>query len=1230
MKESYNAYVPRDRLLALASAGDLPEQSAGTVLFADISGFTPLTEAFEAHLGSRLGGEELTRVLNEVYAMLIGEVDRVRGSVIGFAGDAITCWFEEDDGHRAVGCALAMQKGMEAFQAIPSPGGGSIGLGLKAAVTSGTVKRFAVGDESIQKVDVLAGDPVYRVAVVEGLAERGEVLIDPETRENLGGDAELGEERQDDTGQTLAWVIHSLVNPVEQEPWPNLGFLEVPPGLVDPWIISAIRNRISSGLGEFFTELRPATAMFVKFEGIDFEGDSQADKKLDAFFSWVQVIVNEYEGVVHQLTVGDKGSFLYAAFGAPISHEDDTLRTMAAALEIQQLTANLDFISAVRIGIGRGSTRTGAYGGPSRRTYGVLGDQVNLSARLMGKADPGEILVSEPAYKEGRRAFQLQTLPHIRVKGKSEPVAVFRLEGKSERSLATDGGEGSAFPMVGRKEELAAIENCLNRTREGFGQVVSLQADAGMGKSRLVAETAKLARSAGFRIYSGECQTFGNSTLYAPWWRIWREFFGLNPAIPVEEAEASLRRQLKTIDERLGPRLPLLGAVLDLQIADNELTRTFDAKLRRASLESMLVECLRHASEDNPILIVLEDAHAIDDVSGELFRSLVQAIARMPVMLLIARRPNNDNELFSEAESGLDYVVSLELPEFNSAEAAELISLKFAQLFGADQNVPEAVVETIARKTGGNPFFIDEVMNWLHHEQIEVTSVSDLEKADLPVSLYALVLSRMDQLNENSRITMKVASVVGRIFRAAVVWGVYPDLGGEREVRKALSALTENDFTSPDEEDAELAYLFKHVVIHEVAYESLTKQLRAILHEAIGLFLEKHYREENTQMLDLLAFHFGRSPNREKQRKYFLLAGDAAREAYAAGTAAGYYRSLLPLLDGPDKVPVLSNLGKVLEVTGDWKESMQTYEDALQLAESLQMEGEIANCRLDIGDLHRKTGAMEEAGKWLEQAREAYTALGDESGMGDVLHSEGTLAAQTGQYDKAREVYAQSIEIRRKLGQEKHVTSLLSNTGIILRFQGKLDEALDYQEEALAIRLKLNDPFYIGNSYNNLGMAKRYLGDLAGARKDLEKAMEYLQKVGDRGEIANTYNSLAEVALDQKDAAACEAYLLESLRVARELGNMRSLAFILETFAFNALNLEKPDRSLRLFGAAKAIRQSIGAPLPEADAKRVGQAIDEAGAMLQGVDLNAKVQEGATLPLSTALDYAAGVEDAEL
>ena len=1224
MKESCNAYLPRDRLVSIASGYVLPGRADGSVLFADISGFTPLTEAYEAQLGSRKGGEELTRVLNDVYGDLIDAVDRWRGSVIGFAGDAITCWFDGDDGLRAVNSALAMQRAMDRFKAIPSPGGGTIALGLKAAATLGTVRRFVVGSEVIQRVDVLAGDPVYRVAVVEQLAERGEVLVDRFIRDSLGTRAVFDEDGRGDGTEVRAWVVRSAASAGEIEPWPDLEVVAIPPESLDPWLISAIRGRLRSGMGDFFTELRPAATLFMKFDGIDYEHDEAADQKLDHFFSQVQQIVTDCGGVVHQLTLGDKGSFLYAAFGAPISHEDDTRRCMAAALRLRELRDQLDFIESVRIGIGRGTTRTGAYGGPTRRTYGVLGDQVNLAARLMGKAGDGQILVSDPAAREGRDAFRLLALPPIRVKGKSMPITVHSLEGELEDQAEDGTGSGYALPMVGRREELAFVSDKLGLALGGFGQVVSIVAEAGLGKSRLVAEVIGQARTSGFRILQGECQTFGTNTLYTLWWSVWRQVFGIRGKESIEEVVAILSQRLGRINEDLVSRLPLLGPVLNIPLPDNELTRMFDSKLRRASLESLLVECLRAEAARQPVLIVLEDVHAIDAVSSGLLAMLVQAVARLPVCILMASRPCEEGKVLGPGEQSLDYVYALPLREFSASESGEWIRRKYTQLFGTGDPVPAAVVSHIIERTGGNPFFIEEVINWMHHRGLDIRSREVLDSADLPVSLHALVLSRMDQLDEGPRVAMKVASVIGRLFRAAVVWGIYPELGGETTVRQALETLRRQEFTVCEEE-AELVYLFKHVVIHEVAYESLPHQLRLRMHESIGHFIEAHFPANSPHVLDLLAFHFGRSDHTAKQREYFRKAGDAARTAYANAAAAGYYTSLLPLLDEAEQIPVRRHLGRVLEFAGNWKEAMEHYRHALALAGQQAVPEQEAYCRLEIGDLLRKTGSFDEARQWLEEVGQTFERLGDEQGIGQALHSAGTLAAQTGQLDQARELYTRSMELRRRLGDESKVASLLSNIGISVRFQGDVDEALALQQESLAIRRRLNDPWAVGNSLNNLGMARRYKGDFAGARSNLEEALKILQKVGDRAEIANTLNSLAEVALDQQDTGVCEAFLQESLRIARELGNVRSLAFLFEAFASNAFFQKRPARALRLFGAAHALRHSIGAPLPDTDQARVDETIDLASKALHDEDPEACLGEGASLPLSTALDFAAGI-----
>ena len=1241
MKESCNAYLPRDRLVSLATGMELPERAEGSVLFADISGFTPLTEAYEAHLGSRRGGEELTRVLNEVYADLIGEVERMRGSVIGFAGDAITCWFDGDDGRRATSAALAMQRGMGRFQAIPSPAGGTLGLGLKAAVTTGKVRRFVVGQSDIQRVDVLAGDPVYRVAVIEQLAQRGEVLVDLAAHQALGAAAFCSDQRRDDVSGTMAWVVQSI-QPIEGvEPWPPIEAVQLPDALVDPWILAAMRSRHRSGLGDFLTELRPAATLFMKFAGIDFENDEQAAAKLDAFFSAAQRIVSGLGGVIHQLTLGDKGSFLYAAFGAPVSHEDDTRRTLAAALSLRAMAASNPDISGIRLGIGRGTTRTGAYGGPTRKSFGVLGDQVNLAARLMGKAEIGQILISDSAAREVEGLFRLRELPPMRVKGKSMPITVHSVEGEMEDQARRIAVGTYALPMVGRARELEEIRGLLDVAASGLGQAVILTSDAGLGKSRLTAEVVRCATAAGFRMFQGECQTFGTNTLYAPWWPVWREFFGLTGREDPEQVAAILRDRLSSISQNLVPRIPLLGPVLNIDLLDNQLTRTFDSKLRRASLDALLVECLRAEAARQPVLILLEDVHGIDPVSRDLLRMLIQAVARQRVLLLLVGRPRPEQPLLGPDEQGLDYVRTIILSEFTEAESATLIRMKFRQLYGEGPQLPDSSVSRLTDKTGGNPFFIEEVMNWMHHKGIDALSVDALESADLPVSLHSLVLSRMDQLEEGARVTLKVASVIGRLFRASIIWGVYPELGSEAEVRKNLDELSAGDFTAQDSAEPELTYLFRHVVIQEVAYESLPMRLRSRLHELIGLFVENRLPSASLQVLDILAFHFGRSDNTAKKREYFLKAGDAARSSYANEAAAGYYRALLPLLEEGARIPVLQNLGRVLEFAGDWKAAMEQYEAALELAARAGEARAETHCQLLIGDLLRKSGALDEAGQCLEVVQEAFSGLGDEVGLGQALHSAGTLAAQTGRYDHARDLYTRSMEIRRRYGDESKVASLLSNVGIIARFQGRVDEALALQQESLEIRRRLRDAWAVGNSLNNLGMAKRYKGDFSGARADLEEALRILQKVGDRAEIANTLNSLAEVALDQGDISGSEHYLQESLRLTRELGNVRAIAFLFEAFASNAFMQQRPERCLRLLGAARALRAAIGAPLPQTDCARIDKMIAQAAEALQaqqeiasttgsahtssaGTESDAEgcLNQGASMPLSAALDFA--------
>src|SRR5690349_4668819 len=275
MRDDLSAYIAIDRCRALAHGAELADRASGAALFADVAGFTALAETLARELGARRGAEELTAQLNRVYDTLIGAVHDYGGSVVGFSGDAITCWFDdrptaggepragaatEPASHRAVAAALAMQRSMRQLTVATTPAGALVMLAIKVAVASGPVRRFLVGDPGIQLLDVLAGSTLDRLAAAEQLAERGEVVLDAHTAVLLGKAVALERWRADErTGRQVA-LVASLVRPVARAPWPALPPGQLPEAQLRPWLAPAIYARLSSGSDPFLAELRPAVA----------------------------------------------------------------------------------------------------------------------------------------------------------------------------------------------------------------------------------------------------------------------------------------------------------------------------------------------------------------------------------------------------------------------------------------------------------------------------------------------------------------------------------------------------------------------------------------------------------------------------------------------------------------------------------------------------------------------------------------------------------------------------------------------------------------------------------------------------------------------------------------------------------------------------------------------------------------------------------------------------------
>jgi adenylate cyclase len=1219
--ETLTIYLPMDRRHALAHGQTLCDRTHGAALFADISGFTPLTEALVNELGPQRGAEELTHYLNLVYDAVIDEVHCYGGSVIAFAGDAITCWFDGDSTLRAMAAALAMQSAMHQFSAIRTPAGSTVELAMKAAIATGPARRFLIGDPAIRVIDAVAGDTLVRLAGAEQLAQKGEVVLDGADLPAFAEIVQISEQRQDEqTGQKIGVVI-GLHQPVDQAPWTLLPPNALSEDQVRKWLLVPVYERLRRGLGNFLAELRTTVALFVRFSGIDYDNDDEAEAKLNVYVSWVQRTVARFEGTLIDLNIGDKGSYIYINFGAPLTHEDNADRAAAAALALRDQPQALGYIRTVQMGISQGRMRAGAYGGTSHSTYGVLGDEVNMAARLMMAAKPSQILISQEVQRSLGTRFILEELPPIRVKGKSQPAVIFALVDVRQAHELHLIPAAYALPMVGRQDELKVAAEKIERVVHGEGQIIGVTGEAGLGKSRLVAEIMKLAGEHHFTIYGGACESYGVDSSYLVWQPIWQRIFGLDSAWNLTKQIDVLQEKLEAIDPAFTPRLPLLSVVLNLDLPDNDLTHSLDAKLRKDLLHLLLVDCLRAEARKAPLLIILETCQWIDPLSQELLDIIGNGISNMPVMLVLAYRPQEREQSHLMNVRQLPRYTEIALNPLTSEEAAKIVNLKLVQLVGTDVHVPSTLMQRLALQAEGNPFYLEELISYLHYRGINFSDGAALDKVELPESLQRLVLSLIDQLSESQKIAVKVASVVGRVFRAAWLYSVYPEHGDLTEVHADLEALCQHELMSREPSESELVYLFRQVLTQGVTYESLPLSVRSILHEQIAHFIEQTYADALDQHLDLLTYHYEHSTNLEKQRYYLLRAGEAAQANYANVVAINYFKRLLPRLEIQDQGAVLLKLAQVLDTVGEYEEADTHLCEALALAEQQGDQYLQIQCQIALGELRRKQSQYGEAAAYFALAQAASEQLGDQASVAKALVCAGSLTLYQGDYAKAQAYYARSLVIRRELNDQPNIAKVLNNMAITAANQGDLAQASALFEESLTIRRGLRDQWGVANSLNNLGELALLQQAYLEARNYLEEAVTALREIGDKWSLGMSLLNLGNALRDQENFTAAYPLYQESLQINRELGDRWMLAYSLENFGVLLALQGDAARALHLAGAAAALRETLGTPLSPAEKSQLDNALEPAHQAL-GAAAPSVWEVGRALTLEQAIDEA--------
>lgn len=1142
--------MPIDQRHAFVQGTRLPARMEGAVLFADISGFTKLTDILAYKLGQRRGQEELTRYLNNVYGDLIAVVHRYGGSVLGFSGDAIMCWLHGDDARRALACSFQMQQVMTQLPTID----GEQALGLKVGVSTGTVRRFLVGDPKIQLVPVQAGSSVNEVALAEGVAERGDVVITEAVAHQLRDDVVIGQWREDATTGQRFGIVAQLNVSVEPQPWPNLVEHAALETEAENWLQTAVYERLLAGKGDFLAELRPATAVFVKFDGIDYEHDEAADSKLDEFIRRIQAILEKYEGAFLQLTLGDKGSYLYGAFGAPIAHTDDSARAIAAALDIRDVQSELSDITTVQIGISRGEMRSGAYGSRARRTYGVLGDQTNMAARLMSAAKPGQILVHQDIVSQVGSAFRFNYLGIIEVKGKGASLPVSEV---TERQLGMRQQTIFDYPLVGRDEVLAEMETVLTAVSSGKGRVICLEGGSGIGKSHLVSKFSEMATQRGFRLALGLADGMTQSTSYYPWQQIVEILLPLPPLTALGSPEQAQQIAITLVTATVAQlqaewilRLPLLGNLLHLPIPDNPTTAVLDPQLRQKSLFSLLIDMIRLWASRQPLLIILENSQWLDEASIAFLQALVPAVDDAAVLLLLVQRPES---AFKLPIDELDHTKTVQLQELEAEHIATLVENR---LQGRATLLLHDLVQARAQ---GNPFFAEELVDLLRNgDQLvwrdnaywgltedllerlqlanglrEVEGVARLVDGfdltavslEIPRSIHGLILSRIDRLPESHKLTLKVASVIGYRFGLGLLEQSHPLQPGQIMVREQANDLNERQIIYPDDLDfLDADYQFRHQATQEVAYETLLFEQRRRLHRAVADKLVALQPDA----LGQIAQHAFLSQDWDFALPFQLKAGAAAQRLFANQQGVTFFQQALACISHLTQIDYVAEmltahlaLGELLVTLGEYETAVSHLNTAAELAKQLEDEDAIVAAYRWLARSYELRGNYPPALDWIERGlailgeRETTEAV-------ELRITAGLIHTRQGAYDDALAQCRKSLDMATNVVSQTPsptAQSVLGRShnlmGVIVRLGRGSQAALPHFEQAGNIYEQAENSHGQGLTLNHLATAYFDLGLWDKADVVYKQARDIFNYTGDTYNRLLVDNNLGGIALNQ-------------------------------------------------------------------------------------------------------------------
>ena len=935
---------------------------------------------------------------------------------------------------------------------------------------------------------------------------------------------------------------------------------------LEKYLPGGLTEKILSQRGKIEGERKQVTVLFADISGftaLSEKMDPEAVRDLmNRCFDRLVPCIQHFDGTIDKF-IGDE---IMALFGAPVAHENDPERALRAALEMQSALAKFNAENkkqlGIHFGINTGLVLAGGIGSSGQQEYSVMGDAVNLASRLEDVSESGQVLVGVDTYRLTEPLFEFETLSPMSVKGKSEPVEVYRLVGAKVGAVSARGlaRQGLSSPLVGRNHEFETIKGCLMALSHGKGGVIWVIGEAGLGKSRLMVELRK--GTPDVQWLEGKTMSFGQSISYFPFQEIVRTYAGISEDDVELEAWAKLESKIVGLfpDTAL-EILPYLATLLAVEVQGEYVERVkyLDGEALGKRLFLAMRRFVERLARTRPLVLVFEDLHWMDTSSTELLENILTLVREVPLLLIGISRPdpNTAGAHLREVceEKYADCYTEFRLVPLSQSESEQLVN----NLLIID-DLPARVRETMTQKSEGNPFFIEEIIRSLLDLGTIVRdpasgrwrATAQIETVHIPDTVHGVIMARIDRLNDDLKQALRIAAVIGRSFLYRIL----------REVDAADGALDEHltqlqqvELIREKQDTPELEYIFKHALAQEATYESILLQKRRELHGRVAESIEILFADRLEEFYSLLAYHFAKAENWTKAQEYLFKSGDQAGSMAADAEALTHYQQAMDAYarvfgdkwDPVQRAALERKIATALYRSGSTEDAIKHLEASLEFLGS-PLPRTRQKRRLAILNEIIVQMAHFLFPRWfiVSLKRETAPAFEEEITVSEQL---GWLAA----FLSFEDALLPSLRILNKserLGYARGVSGGLFGLGIGLVLAGQFRLAESYLSRSLKAAEFSGDLLVLGKASYGLQVLYCLWGNHDKSLLFSLAAVKNYREIGDLHGSATALHIVAVTYIYQGELAKAEKFIRELIGLGRELSDPVLLSQGLSTLGF--------------------------------------------------------------------------------